>query len=187
MNLDKVINKTVERYEKILDNYYPSFGSTGFTERNLTFNFCSSFYNIAAEKDLVIWQEVPIKDGSSNKKEHFDSLIISRTEKKLYLVEAKRINAKNKIYSAESDLKRIRNNWKNINIDEETKGYSKHAVIIADIWIPHSNEKAKKAKEYLLKQFNNKFKNAIIKEVKKKNGPLTEKERYYILCYTEEL
>ena len=84
-------------------------------------------------------------------------------------------------------MKRIRNNWKNINIDEETKGYSKHAVIIADIWIPHSNEKAKKAKEYLLKQFNNKFKNATIKEVKKKNGPLTEKERYYILCYTEEL
>jgi hypothetical protein len=187
MNLDKVIKKTVERYEKILDNYYPSFGSIGFTERNLTFNFCSCFYNIAAEKDLVIWQEVPIENSKSNKKEHFDSLIISRKAKKLYLVEAKRINSKNKIDSVESDLKRIRNNWKNINIDEETKGYSKHAVIIADIWIPHSNEKAKKAKEYLLKQFNNKFKNAIIKEVKKKNGPLTEKERYYILCYTEEL
>jgi len=108
MNIDKVINNTVERYEKILNNYYPSFGSIGFTERNLTFNFCSSFYNIAAEKDLVIWQEVPIKDGSSNKKEHFDSLIISRTEKKLYLVEAKRINTKNKIDSAESDLKRIK-------------------------------------------------------------------------------
>ena len=187
MNIDKVINNTVERYEKILNNYYPSFGSIGFTERNLTFNFCSSFYNIAAEKDLVIWQEVPIKDGSSNKKEHFDSLIISRTEKKLYLVEAKRINTKDKIDSAESDLKRIENNWKNINIDDDTKGYSKYAVIIADIWIPHSNEKAKKAKEYFLNKFNNKFKNAIIKEVKKKNGPLTEKERYYILCYVEEL
>lgn len=107
MNLDKVINKTVERYEKILDNYYPSFGSTGFTERNLTFNFCSCFYNIAAEKDLVIWQEVPIENSKSNKKEHFNSLIISRKAKKLYLVEAKRINSKNKIDSVESDLKRI--------------------------------------------------------------------------------
>lgn len=36
MNIDKVINNTVERYEKILNNYYPSFGSIGFTERNLT-------------------------------------------------------------------------------------------------------------------------------------------------------
>ena len=128
-----------------------------------------------------------IENSKSNKKEHFDSLIISRNAKKLYLVEAKRINSKNKIDSVESDLKRIRNNWKNINIDEETKGYSKYAVIIADIWIPHSNERAKKAKEFLLNEFNNKFKNAIIKEVKKKNDPLTEKERYYILCYTEEL
>ena len=81
----------------------------------------------------------------------------------------------------------VNNLVKNINIDDDTKGYSKYAVIIADIWIPHSNEKAKKAKEYFLNKFNNKFKNAIIKEVKKKNGPLTEKERYYILCYVEEL
>ena len=187
MDINEVINQTAKRYEKILSDYYPSFDSTGFTERNLTFNFCSIFYNMANDDDLIIWQEVPIKNREVNKKEHFDSLIISRKEKMLYLIEAKRLGDKNKIDSINADFNRMKNRWMNININEETKTYSKYAIIVADVWIPHNNEKKKRSKEELLTEFCNNFKKVIQCEVKKKNGPLTANERYYLLCYIEEI
>ena len=60
-----VMNRVKTRYEKILEDYYPSYESLGFTERNLTFNFCSQYEQLWNEKsshehNLVIWQEVPI-------------------------------------------------------------------------------------------------------------------------------
>ena len=189
MNIEEVISQTAKRYEKILRNYYPSFDSVGFTERNLTFNFCSTFYNMAADDELIIWQEVPIKNNDDSKKEHFDSLIISRKEKVIYLIEAKRLGYRGKIESMRTDFDRMKKKWKNINIDEDTKTYSKYAIIIADIWIPHTNErqKQKKTKERLLSEFTNTFKKSVQYEVMKNNDPLTENERYFILGYVEKI
>jgi hypothetical protein len=187
MNIDKIINRVAKRYEKILSSYYPSFESVGFTERNLTFNFCSIFYNMANDENLIIWQEVPIKSNDASKKEHFDSLIISRKEKAIYVIEAKRLGYKRKVDAIKTDFDRIKNRWKYINIDENTKTYSKYAVVIADIWIPHSNEQKKKTKEDLLIEFKDKFKKSVQCEVLKNNGPLTENERYFILGYIEEI
>lgn len=187
MNIEEVISLTAKRYEKILRNYYPSFDSVGFTERNLTFNFCSTFYSMANDDDLIIWQEVPLKNSDDSKKEHFDSLIISRKEKAIYLIEAKRLGYRGKVKATETDFNRMKKKWKNINIDKEMKAYSKYAIIIADIWIPHNDERKKKTKERLLSEFTNTFKNSVQYEVTKNNGPLTENERYFILGYVEKI
>ena len=180
MNIEEVISQTAKRYEKILRNYYPSFDSVGFTERNLTFNFCSTFYSMANDDDLIIWQEVPLKNNDDSKKEHFDSLIISRKQKAIYLIEAKRLGYRGKVKASETDFNRMKKKWKNINIDKEMKAYSKYAIIIADIWIPHNDERKKKTKERLLSEFTNTFKKSVQYEVTKNNGPLTENERYFI-------
>lgn len=187
MNVEEVISQTTKRYEKILSNYYPSFDHVGFTERNLTFNFCSTFYNMADDDELIIWQEVPIKNNDASKKEHFDSLIISRREKTIYLIEAKRLGHRGKVHAMEIDFDRMKKKWKNINIDEDAKTYSKYAIIIADIWIPHNNERQKKTKEYLLCEFKKSFNKSVQYEVTKNNGPLTENERYYIIGYVEKI
>ena len=187
MNIEEVISQTAKRYEKILRNYYPSFDSVGFTERNLTFNFCSTFYSMANDDDLIIWQEVPLKNNDDSKKEHFDSLIISRKQKAIYLIEAKRLGYRGKVKATETDFDRMKKKWKNINIDKEMKAYSKYAIIIADLWIPHNDERKKKTKESLLSEFKNIFNKSVQYEVTKKNGPLTEKERYFILGYVEKI
>ena len=187
MDIDNVIKQTAIRYENVLRDYYPSFDHVGFTERNLTFNFCSTFYNIADDDKLIIWQEVPIKNSDASKKEHFDSLIISRKEKAIYLVEAKRLGDRGKIGSIKTDFDRMKKKWKSINIDDDAKTYSKYAVVIADIWISHNNERKKKTKESLLSEFKNIFNKSVQYEVTKKNGPLTENERYFILGYVEKI
>ena len=187
MDIDNVIKQTAIRYENVLRDYYPSFDHVGFTERNLTFNFCSTFYNIADDDKLIIWQEVPIKNSDASKKEHFDSLIISRKEKTIYLIEAKRLGYRGKIESMRTDFDRMKKKWKNINIDEDVKTYSKYAIIIADIWIPHNDERKRKTKESLLSEFKNIFNKSVQYEVTTKNGPLTENERYFILGYVEKI
>ena len=142
---------------------------------------------MADDDELIIWQEVPIKNNDASKKEHFDSLIISRREKTIYLIEAKRLGHRGKVHAMEIDFDRMKKKWKNINIDEDAKTYSKYAIIIADIWIPHNNERQKKTKEYLLCEFKKSFNKSVQYEVTKNNGPLTENERYYIIGYVEKI
>jgi len=71
----------------------------GFTERNLTFYFCSSFINI--KKDAIIWQELPIY-GSH---QHLDSIIIDKGNDiiDVYYIEAKRIYNENYVTKEKSD------------------------------------------------------------------------------------
>ena len=108
-------------------------------------------------------------------------------EKTIYLIEAKRLGHRGKIESMRTDFDRMKKKWKNINIDEDVKTYSKYAIIIADIWIPHNDERKRKTKERLLSEFTNTFKKSVQYEVTKNNGPLTENERYFILGYVEKI
>ena len=48
-----------QRYMKILSNYYPAHGSTGFTERNLTNNLVLAFERVLGES-CISWFEAPI-------------------------------------------------------------------------------------------------------------------------------
>jgi len=184
--IKNVFDETCKRYENILKNYYPSFDSIGFTERNLTFNFCNSFFKIANNDELVIWQEVPIKNQENNaKKEHFDSLIINDKDKSLFLIEAKRLNSKVKIEELESDLARMYKKWSQIKFSDyyDEKIYSKYLIVLADIWIP-CDEKYSKPKNSLQKYFFSKIDadEFYSREIFKNKKSLTEKEKYWIFC-----
>lgn len=56
--IQKVIKKTVENYEAVLKQYFPSFEKR-FIEHNLTFFFAHNYLNFSVNS--VIWQELPIK------------------------------------------------------------------------------------------------------------------------------
>jgi len=123
-------------YESIFKTYYPSHGSNGFTERNLTFYF-SHFYlkNANNLSDIIIWQEVPILGG-----EHFDTLIIDSINKIIFIIEAKRLQNEMKGRSIDEDFKRILSRFKEIANIDNFPNYSKYALLLADIWIPESNK-----------------------------------------------
>lgn len=152
-----VMNRVKTRYEKILDGYYPSYESLGFTERNLTFNFCSQYEQLwnetsSHEHNLVIWQEAPIRnDGKLG--EHIDSVIID--DDCVYLVEAKRLNGTDKIKSIESDIDRL----KKVAAGElEINGIPQNAkiylVVLVDFWLPRLSADQKNKNE-LRESFNN--------------------------------
>lgn len=146
-----VFNGMVKRYEVILKKYYPAFGSNGFTERNLTFNFCNSYLELSSDykDDVIIWQEVPIKIPDTKKSNnHIDSLIIDNERKLLIFIEAKRIRNERTYQSLEDDIKRIKDNYQNIpGIDNDTI-LKKYGVFLTDIWTP----KVKKGKRGVLKE-----------------------------------
>jgi hypothetical protein len=188
--------ETCRRYEQMLKNYYPAFNSNGFPERNLTFNFCSSFLKIwmkASDKeDLIIWQEAPFIHGENqDKKKHFDSLIIDDQNNELYLIEAKRLRSKGKKMSIESDLNRLRSEWKNIKFDrEERKKYKKYILILTDFWLPYGKRKSK-VKNDLINWFENqlggqeyfdKDKKEILNVIRS-----TRNEKYYLLYKAWEI
>lgn len=139
--IQEVFNNMCKMYESIFTNYYPSHGSTGFTERNLTFYF-SHFYLKSANNlsDIIVWQEVPIEEGG-----HFDTLIIDTINEKIIIIEAKRLQNDHKIDSISKDYGRIvdifinKNNEHGIKIPSTFSTYDKYALLLTDIWIPKDN------------------------------------------------
>ncbi len=87
--ISTVFEKMCNSYENIFEQYYPSHGSNGFTERNLTFYFSHNYLSINCNS--IIWQEVPIDN-----KKHFDTLIIDNdnNNKSIIIIEAKRLQLK---------------------------------------------------------------------------------------------
>lgn len=141
---ENVFNRMVERYQIILENYYPAFQSNGFTERNLTFNFCNSYFELSSNfnDDVLIWQEVPIKNLNSNKlNNHIDSLIIDINKKILIFIEAKRIRNIKTYNLLKEDISRVLKN-QNIPPFEDISLFEKYGLFLTDIW----TSKAKKDK-----------------------------------------
>jgi len=186
--IKEAFSETCSMYERILKSYYPSFGNTGFTERNITFNFCNAFLKKSNDENLIVWQEVPIKNkNDENYTEHFDSLIIDDHNHKLFLIEAKRLNETRKEEDINSDLVRIKDKWSTINFGEKNdrKTYSKYLLILADIWMPYG--KKSKTKLELFNWFRDYQLDGIelfdygYLEIKKNGQALTDKERYFLM------
>ena len=77
--LEEVFKDYKNIYDNILNAFYPSLGSTGFQERNLTVNF-SKAYESVYEKDTVFsWFELQFGDKKNN---HFDCLIVNENKKR---------------------------------------------------------------------------------------------------------
>ena len=145
--VQEVFYNMSKMYESIFTSYYPSHGSNGFTERNITFYF-SHFYLKNAKKlsDIIIWQEVPIQGG-----EHFDTLIIDTLNEMIFIIEAKRLQNEEKFKSIKADFTRINDCFKEngtekkgIKIPTVYSKYDKYAILLTDIWVPENNNKIKK-------------------------------------------
>lgn len=150
--IETILKRMQARYSQMLDSYYPAFETTGFTERNLTFNFCHEA--LCLNENMIVWQEVPLSD----KEQHLDSIIFDDAGKSIYIIEAKRLGAEGAVSSIRNDMKRLEElstDWKKIRgIDDdyvpERKNYKKYFVILVDLWAPRESteDSVKNLKKY---------------------------------------
>jgi len=154
--VQEVFYNMSKMYESIFTSYYPSHGSNGFTERNITFYF-SHFYlkNANNLSDIIIWQEVPIKGG-----EHFDTMIIDTVNEMIFIIEAKRLQNKGKFESIKDDFEKIIQKNNQIKIPYDFTIFDKYAILLTDIWVPENNN----MKITLQKDFSNIFIDNYLKE-----------------------
>ena len=150
--LEKVFENFKKEYDHILGSFYPSLGSTGFQERNLTTNFAKAYEKTFDKDDVIVWFELQFGEENNN---HFECLIINKTKRQIILIESKRfVSAESKKSSVEKDIKRINDYIKNdYKTDDRFKKYRKYDVyglILADIW------KESDPKKQIFKDFKNK-------------------------------
>ncbi len=124
---DRIFNK-----EHYLPTTVSSYSINGFTERNLTFNFCHS-YLIKQEQEkkpnAIVWQEVPINNTNG---EHIDSIIIDNDNNWVIYLEAKRFYDIHHFKYLMDDLKRIKKKHSDIPLpnDSNLKPPLKKVVIL---------------------------------------------------------
>lgn len=154
--IEMVFENLITEYKSSIKLYYPAHRSNGFTERNLTFNFCSIYKEkrkeINKNPNIAIWQEVPISN-----KQHFDSLIIDFDQKSVYIIEAKRLYNKKYYDRLMEDLERIKLfNHEIPNYKTLIYSFSFYAILLTDLWTSKSDKKGKKKLE-LKKQVENEW------------------------------
>ena len=146
---DLVINKYKENYVKMLEILYPSKGSSGFTERNLSVNFAKAYEEI--HPNAITWYEFQFGENNNL---HYDAIIINPDQKELVIVEAKRFsNLNKKIREIGNDISRIvdYNQVEFLGRLSDFNKYSIVGVILADVWA-----NASKSKHKIKESFDNK-------------------------------
>lgn len=135
-----ILEEIKEHYVNVLSKFYPTVGSRGFTEENLTVAFGNAFAKRFQE--AVIWYEFPFVTKPTDSF-HVDLAIFIPEERHLVLVESKRFSERGKDNECTRDFKRISDPE---NIVALLKEYSKHnegivnkydkvtACILADVW-----------------------------------------------------
>ena len=151
---EKVFNEYQNVYLGILDNFYPSVGSTGFQERNLTVNF-SKAYEKVINGNAISWFELQF--GEKNNL-HLDCVIIDKINKRIFLIEAKRYSApKRKKASVTADIERIEGFIKDSFLQDERfqnyQDYQLFGVILGDVWFKESKSKEALHQSYLDKNY----------------------------------
>lgn len=164
-----VFDNTCGTYRDIFEKYLPTNNidnnrATGFTERNLTFNFCHNYLDLYKDKG-VVWQEMPII-GQSH--QHIDSVIVHSDTQvdTLFLIEAKRLHSPyhyEELISEKAgdeyttrqhktdksgnygDLHRLRTHYKDIPIYNSLKTQKEcYAILLADFLIQQGKNKQSK-------------------------------------------
>ena len=144
--------------------------ATGFTERNLTFNFCHNYLDLYKGKGFV-WQEMPIIGQS---RQHIDSVIVHSDT--LILIEAKRLHSPYHFEELTSenvsstnrehktvqygDLRRLQTYYKDIPIYKDVKPKQCYAILLADFFIQRGKNTQSINDKYRLsyqKYFDNEF------------------------------
>jgi len=158
--LIEVISETyksvVNEYENIFNEnrYLPtkeaqsSLVINGFTERNLTFNFCHNYlkqpFNLKQHPKTIVWQEIPI---ISVDREHVDSIVIDNDNNWVIYLEAKRLYDVRHFKSLLDDLKRIQNFHSDIPLPPNSPT-NKVVVLLADHYYHGDGKKSKEKQCY---------------------------------------
>lgn len=108
---------------------HPSLGINGFTERNLTFNFCHSY--LEENQNAIVWQEIPF-NSDALKRQHVDSIIIDNDNKWVIYLEAKRLYGIHHFELLLDDFRRIKNHYSYIPLPKECHPTHKAVVLLAD-------------------------------------------------------
>lgn len=162
-----------QKYTRIFEHFYPSTGTDGFVERNLTNNFVNELSKLLNDKNSFSWYEISIpKSGNGIKKGHIDAVLFSPKHEAIFYIEAKRLstyrnNFNKRVESISTDFKRIHDEENRDNIKSRVKHEFKNEYIIclADFWIsnnykeiPNKNwiDVDKNNIVYLTKQIDNK-------------------------------
>ena len=109
----------------------------GFTERNLTFNFCHSYLNLKRNTNAIVWQEIPI---TSANRQHVDSIIIDKDW--IIYIEAKRLYDLTHFELLLKDLDRIKEFHSDIPLPP-THPKNKAIVLLADHYFNGESKKKK--------------------------------------------
>lgn len=135
MNLKQEMRMLRDRYVHIFEYLYPSKGSLGFTERNLSVNFAEAYQS--CHPSACAWYEFHFGE-----KKHYDALLIDPDAKKIFLIEAKRFSSTKKTKEIDLDIQRISAFLEN---EEELRrrirdyeGYSVCGIILGDVWTENS-------------------------------------------------
>ncbi len=174
----KTLSETYElvgkKYEKTFNEncYLPtktvesSLVINGFTERNLTFNFCHTY--LKQNDKAIVWQEIPINNVD---REHVDSIIID--ENWVIYIEAKRLYDIAHFECLLDDLERIKKHHPNIPLPLGSPT-NKAIVLLADHYF-NGECKRKEDKENYYDKFFNGEKINNLDESSNKNTDLAEK------------
>ncbi len=145
--IQTVFDVTIKSYEDILMAFTPAFKNR-FTERNLTFNFSHNYLKINPNNEVIIWQEFPlIKEGTSTRSEHLDTLIIDKKNEAIIFIEAKSIPSDNRVElrkgQIDSDLYRMfkisQNPKMHPDLPDYAKNFKRFQLLIFDLWKPNDN------------------------------------------------
>ena len=101
MEIERILQQYKKNYFRIFESIYPSKGSTGFTERNLSVNFAKAYEQIYPQ--AFTWYEFPF-----GKNLHYDAIIVNPQKRELVIIESKRFDKlPKKINEVYGDINRI--------------------------------------------------------------------------------
>lgn len=147
----------------------PSLVINGFTERNLTFNFCHTY--LKQHPNAIVWQEIPI---DKVKNQHIDSIIIDKDEDLVIYLEAKRLYDISSFEDLLEDFSRIEYRYSKIPIPPTQKPLKNKAVVLLADHYYSGEIKNKKLKEDYYDVFFNGKKINVMDELSNKGRNLLE-------------
>ncbi len=141
MEIERILQQYKKNYFRIFESIYPSKGSTGFTERNLSVNFAKAYEQIYPQ--AFTWYEFQF---GKNNNLHYDAIIINPEDREIVVIESKRFSELfKKVKEVGEDIERIRafsTDYFEEFVDRipNLKEYTVVGVILADVWAKGKNK-----------------------------------------------
>lgn len=134
--MDELLKKSFalmcNRYNTLLNEFYPAKESTGFTESNQVHIFVNSLTKSLNDELVVEWLEFPWID----KKQHIDAMVYSPKNKTVFYIEAKRFSHKSKVASISRDIKRILTADRGFMSKHRINNIENEYIIaLSDVWL----------------------------------------------------